>query len=146
MKTTYERILKVAERNEGFPTKQITCSDDAVSFARQFYSDDIELYESFFLLLMNAQNKTIGYAKISQGGVVGTVVDVKIICKYAVDTLANSVMIFHNHPSGNTRPSEQDKGMTEKVKQALTLLDCKLLDHIILTTNSYFSFTDEGLL
>ena len=146
MKTTYERILKVAERNEGFPTKLITCSDDAVSFARQFYSDDIELYESFFLLLMNAQNKTIGYAKISQGGVVGTVVDVKIICKYAVDTLANSVMIFHNHPSGNTRPSEQDKGMTEKVKQALTLLDCKLLDHIILTTNSYFSFTDEGLL
>ena len=146
MKTTYERILKVAERNEGFPTKQITCSDDAVSFARQFYSDDIELYESFFLLMMNTQNNTIGYAKISQGGVAGTTVDVKIICKYAVDTLANSVMIFHNHPSGNIKPSEQDKNMTEKINQSLKLFDCKLLDHIILTKNSCFSFTDEGLL
>ena len=119
MKTTYERILKVAERNEGFSTAKITCSDDAVRFARQFYSDDIELYESFFLLLLNRQNNTIGYAKISQGGVMGTIVDVKIICKYAIDTLANSVMIFHNHPSGSTRPSQNDKVITLKLTEKI---------------------------
>lgn len=95
---------------------------------------------------MNRSNNTIGYAKISQGGVAGTVVDVKIIAKYAIDTLASSVILAHNHPSGNTQPSRADKDITQKIKDSLKLFDISVLDHIILTEDEYFSFADEGLI
>lgn len=129
-----------------FPSVKICNSTDSSNFIRQFYSDDIEIFESFFLLLLNRANKTIGYAKISQGGVAGTVVDIRIVCKYAVDALASAAIIAHNHPSGNLNPSEADVRITEKIKNALTIFDVKLLDHIILTAESFYSFADEGRL
>ena len=97
-------------------------------------------------MLLNRANKTIGYAKISQGGVSGTVVDVKLIAKYAVESLASGVILAHNHPSGNLTPSHQDIALTRKVKEALTLLDSQLLDHVILSADGYKSFADEGIL
>ena len=95
-------------------------------------------------MLLNRANNTTGFAKISQGGTAGTVVDIKIIAKYAVDSLSSSVIICHNHPSGNKQPSDADLNITRKIKDALLLLDIKLVDHIIITENDFFSFADNG--
>jgi len=124
-------------------TKIIT-SENACSVIKKFYFDDINIYESFFILLLNSQNNTTGFAKISQGGTAGTVVDIKIIAKYAVDSLSPNVIICHNHPSGNKQPSDADLNITRRIKDALLLLDIKLIDHIIITENDYYSFADNG--
>ena len=116
-----------------FPRKQIKTGYDANKFIRQFYCNDIEIYESFFILLLNTAHHTIGYAKISQGGVAGTVVDAKLIAKYAVEAIASSVILAHNHPSGNLTASKHDKEITVKITKGLELLDIKVLDHIILS-------------
>jgi DNA repair protein RadC len=129
-----------------FERVKITSSQDSADYIRQFYSDDIEIFESFFILLLNRQNKTIGYAKISQGGVAGTVVDAKIVLKYIVDTLASAVILCHNHPSGNLNPSTQDLEITKKLSQAAKLVDSQVIDHIILTPDSFYSFADNGLI
>lgn len=142
MKTISYIQLKTIQSE--FPKKKITSSKDSANFIRQFYYDDISIYESFFILLLNRANFTIGYAKISQGGVAGTVVDIKIIAKYAVDFLADSVILAHNHPAGNLSPSDADKAITKKTIDALKLLDIRVLDHVILTEESYYSFADEG--
>lgn len=129
-----------------FPAIKIRSSEDAYKFCRQFYGDDIEIYESFFLLLMNRSNTTIGFAKISQGGITGTVVDPRIVAKYAVESLATGVILCHNHPSGNLDPSPQDKDYTQKIKAALKFLDIQVFDHLILSSESFFSFADDGIL
>ena len=108
-----------------------------------YNNDDINIYESFFIMLLNRANKVIGWAKISQGGVCNTIVDKKIICKYAIDTLANGVILVHNHPSGSLIPSREDMQITADVQQALNTLDVKVLDHIILTEESFYSFSDN---
>jgi DNA repair protein RadC len=123
---------------------KISNSENAADFIRQFYSDDIEIYESFFILLMNRGNKVTGYAKISQGGVCGTIVDKKILLKYVVDSLASGVIIAHNHPSGTLSPSDADIRITKDVKELCKLVDSALLDHVILTADSFYSFADNG--
>lgn len=137
------KLTKVASK---INRVQIKSSKDAATFARQFYFDDLEIYESFFLILLNQNNNTVGYVKISQGGIVGTVVDVALIAKFAVESLCRSVILVHNHPSGNHQPSDADIRITKKTKNALDLFSIKVLDHIILTSDIYFSFADEGLL
>lgn len=127
-----------------FEKVKIVSLKDAADFCRKFYFDDLEIYESFFLLLLNNSNNTIGYVKISQGGVTGTVVDPVLIAKYAIETLAKAVILCHNHPSGNLTPSGADHSLTRKVKDGLSLFDIKVLDHIILTSDSHYSFADEG--
>ena len=137
-------ILKTEKTD--FEKVQISSSKNAADYIRQFYSDDIEIYESFFILLLNRANKTIGYAKISQGGITGTYVDKKIIAKYIIDSLASGVIIAHNHPSGQLVPSDADKRITKDIKEVCSLIDSSLLDHVILTADNYFSFSDEGIL
>lgn len=139
-------LYELRKNQTDFQKKKITSSILSNEFIRQFYLDDLEIYESFFLLLLNNQNQTIGYAKISQGGITGTVVDVRIVAKYVVDSLATGIILAHNHPSGTLSPSEADKKITEKIKQAMYFFDVKVLDHIILTADSYFSFADNGIL
>ena len=139
------KIVPETER-EFFPKLRIRSSSEAKEFCRKFYFEDINVYESCFILMLNRANFTVGYAKISQGGLTGTVVDVKIICKYAIDNLASSIVLCHNHPSGNIQPSEEDITITNRIKAALNVLDVKLNDHIILTEDDAFSFTDNGLL
>lgn len=134
-----------AEKME-FNQVRINSTCDAVEFARKFYSDDIEVFESSFILLLNSAHNTIGFAKISQGGICGTVVDKMIICKYAVDCLAKSVILVHNHPSGNLKPSREDDLITKGVGQALEIIGSRLLDHIIITNTGYYSYSDEGRL
>jgi DNA repair protein RadC len=120
-----------------FPNVKINNSTDAVSVIRNFYGDDIEQYESCFILLLNNANRTVGYAKISQGGVTGTVVDVRLIAKYAIDSLATGVIMAHNHPSGNLNQSEADSNITKKVSNALKLFDITLIDSLILTKDDW---------
>jgi DNA repair protein RadC len=127
-----------------FTKVKITGSESAEKFIRQFYGDDLEIFESFFILLLNRANETIGYAKISQGGIVGTVVDKKILLKYVVDSLASGVIIAHNHPSGTLSPSDADIRITKDVKELCKLVDSALLDHVILTAHSFYSFADNG--
>lgn len=140
------KLFELKKLQTDFPAKKIAGTQDAANFIRQFWGDDIEIFESFYLLMLNMNNVTIGYAKISQGGIAGTVVDVRLICKYAVDSLCSSVIVAHNHPSGNLNSSSQDINITNKLKQALQLLDIKLIEHIILTKDAYYSFADEGAL
>ena len=123
---------------------KITTSESASNVIRKFYFDDINIYESFFILLLNRANNTTGFAKISQGGTAGTCVDIKIIAKYAVESLSSAVIICHNHPSGNKQPSDADLNITRRIKDALLLLDIKLIDHIIITENDFYSFSDNG--
>jgi DNA repair protein RadC len=129
-----------------FERVRITGSTVAEQFIRKFYSDDIGIFESFFILMVDQSNHTIGYAKISQGGVAGTVVDPIIVAKYAIDSLSKGVILAHNHPSGNLTPSEADRTITNKIKAGLDLFDITVLDHIILTEDSFTSFADEGFL
>jgi len=129
-----------------FTKVKITGSETAEKYIRQFYGDDLEIFESFFILLLNRANETIGYAKISQGGIVGTVVDKKIILKYVVESLASGVILAHNHPSGNTNPSDADLKITREIKELCNLIDSPVLDHVILTADSFYSFADNGKL
>jgi DNA repair protein RadC len=141
MKTTPLFTLKKVQSE--FPSIQISESKQSADFIRQFYFEDINVFESFFILTLSRRNETTGYAKISQGGICSTIVDIKLIAKYAVENLASGVILAHNHPSGNLRPSEQDFEITNKIVKALDLLDVKVLDHIILTESNYFSFRDN---
>ena len=129
-----------------FEKVKITSSYDSVKYLRQFFFDDISIYESFFLMLLNRSNTVIGYVKISQGGITGTVCDPLLVAKYAIDSLAKGVILCHNHPSGQLIASEQDNSITRKVKEGLKLFDISVLDHIILTEDSYYSYADEGTL
>lgn len=145
--TKNSRRFEIKANNSPFLNVTITKSSDINTYVRQFYLDDIEIYESMFVILLNKANRTIGYAKISQGGVTGTVCDPRIIVKYAIEVLATSIVLCHNHPSGNTKPSRADESLTEKVKNGLQFFDIVVLDHIIITPNDgYYSFADEGIL
>lgn len=138
-------ITKV--KGEKFPKTQITGSEQAYNVIRQFWHEDIEVYESFFILLLDRANNTIGWAKISQGGIAGTVVDPKIVMKYIIDSLASGVILAHNHPSGNLQPSQSDIDITKKIKEAVKYIDTNLIDHIILTPEGkYTSMMNEGVM
>lgn len=141
---TYVPEYFLSKKETQFEKIKIVRSSDAANFIQRFYSDDIEIYESFFILLLNRANETIGYAKISQGGVAGTVVDVKIIGKYIIDSLASAVIVAHNHPSGNTKPSDHDIKMSKKIRDAIGLIDCVLIDSMIITKHDYYSLKDNG--
>lgn len=103
-------------------------------------------YEEFWVLYLNRSNSVIEKKRISSGGTTGTVIDVKIILKHAIENLAAGLILVHNHPSGNIQPSINDKKITSKIKDAGKLMDVNILDHVIIGDTSYLSFVDEGLL
>jgi DNA repair protein RadC len=126
---------------------QIKQSSDATELFRQIWDvDTLPICESMIAIFLNRVNNTIGWLKVSQGGLSGTVVDVRLILATALNCLASGIILAHNHPSGNVRPSEADIQMTKKVNEAAKLMDMQVLDHIILTEESYFSFADEGII
>jgi len=102
--------------------------------------------EEFWVVFLNRSNKVIDRQKISMGGISGTVTDVRIILKLALEKLASSLILCHNHPSGNPKPSDADINITKKIKESGKLMDISLLDHIIVTDGSYYSFADEGII
>lgn len=110
--------------------------------------DSIEHVESFYILLLNRANKVLGYSLISKGGTAGTVVDPKLIFQIALKTNASAIILAHNHPSGNKKPSAADESITRRLKDAGDLLELKIIDHLIISPEKgeYHSFADEGLL
>ncbi len=133
-------------RKDHEPVKafKIKSSQDAFDYMRPELLD--QPHEEFWLLLLKRNNEVIKKIQISKGGVSGTVVDPKIIFKHALDELASSVLLIHNHPSGNPRPSQTDMNLTRKIKGAGELLDIPVLDHIIFCNETYYSFADKSLL
>ncbi|HMO39481.1 MAG TPA: DNA repair protein RadC [Saprospiraceae bacterium] len=103
-------------------------------------------HEEFWILLLNRANRVIGREQISLGGVAGTVVDAKIVFRKAIEGMASSLILVHNHPSGNLQPSQQDIDLTRKLKKAGATLDIAVLDHLIIADSGYLSFADEGLM
>jgi DNA repair protein RadC len=135
------RRRKETEPNE---KPKVVTSSDAASIFRPLLSD--LPHEEFWILLLNRNNLAIDKMMISQGGLAGTVIDVRIILKVALDKLACSIILCHNHPSGNLIPSEADKEITKKIKEAGKHMDIPVLDHLIIGNDAYFSFADEGLI
>ncbi|KIA95628.1 MULTISPECIES: JAB domain-containing protein [unclassified Flavobacterium] len=140
-----ELIYKTKVRASERP--QIKSSRDAYHLALSAWdSNKIEFFEQFKVLLMNNAHKALGIYEISSGGVTGTVVDLRLIFSAALKANATSLMMIHNHPSGNLTASEADKQVTRRVKEVGRLLDITLIDSLIITTESYYSFADEGAL
>ena len=103
-------------------------------------------HEVFAVLFLNRANKIISYKIISSGGLTGTIADPRVILKTAIQEEATAIVLSHNHPSGNLRPSTADEVLTQKIKQAAAYLDIRVVDHIIVSDEGYYSFADEGLL
>lgn len=115
-------------------------------FSESWNPDTIELYEQFKVLLLNRANRVIGLFEVSSGGVSGTIADPKLIFATALKATASAVILAHNHPSGNLKPSQADISLTKKIKEGGKLLDIEVLDHLIITTEGYYSFGDEGMM
>lgn len=126
--------------------ENLSSSNVVDSIARNIFKDFMNIYECFYVFLLDHQNNIKGFVKISQGGVTGCNVDIRLIAKYAIEALATKVILVHNHPSGTLAPSREDKTITQNVSKALELFDIKVIDHLILTENGYYSFSDEGLI
>ncbi len=124
--------------------RRITSAADAYDEIKSYLLD--KQHEEFWILLLSRANEVLRIVQISSGGVAGTVADPKMIFKHALEHLASSIILVHNHPSGNLTPSQADKDLTRKLKEAGRVLDLPILDHLIFTDNTYFSFADEGIL
>ena len=135
------RRRKLSENPE---VVQIKCSKDVADIFQPVLSD--LLHEEFWILFLNRSNRVISRMKLSQGGISGTVTDVRLAMKKAIECLASGIIVCHNHPSGNLNPSESDSKITQKIKEAGNLLDIQLLDHLIISDRDYYSFADNGLI
>jgi DNA repair protein RadC len=124
---------------------KVTGSKDAADAFRIFWPA-YEHIEFSYLLMLNRQNQILGYHQLSKGGMTGAVVDVRVIFQVALKSSCTSIILAHNHPSGNLDVSDADRKITNQIKQAGVILDIPLLDHLIMTTDSYLSMADEGLL
>jgi DNA repair protein RadC len=144
------RIVSALElgrrRSDQIPENKprITCSEDAWKVVRPMLID-IE-HEEFWIIVLNRANDVIKIEKVSSGGLSGTVADPKVIFKQALDSRGSSIILVHNHPSGNLKPSEADISLTRKLKESGLLLEIPVIDHLIFTDHKYFSFADEGIL
>lgn len=124
---------------------KINGSQDVADAFRQIWPD-YDHIEFCYLLLLNRQNQILGYHQLSKGGMTGAVVDVRVIFQVALKACCTSIIIAHNHPSGNLQFSDADRKISRQIKEAGAILDIPLLDHLIITTDSYLSMEDEGLL
>lgn len=139
--------LELGRRRKDQSFKQrekVTSSEDAYNLMKPELLD--RSHEEFWMILLNRANMVIKKHKVSMGGISGTVADPRLIFKTALEHTACSVILVHNHPSGNLSPSEADKKLTSKMADAGNLLDIPVLDHIIFTDQGYFSFKDENLI
>ncbi len=130
------------KQTEALNRPKIESSNDIVEIFQPQLAD--LPHEEFWVLFLNRANKVIDQSRITQGGVTGTIFDIKLIMKSAIEKLASSIIICHNHPSGNPKPSEQDIKITLKMKEAAQIFEIALLDHIIITESECYSFADNG--
>jgi DNA repair protein RadC len=147
-----ENLFEVNEVKLTYRTRQQASARPKVKDSRTSYdlllkcfdSDTIELKESFKVMLLNRAHKVLGVMNVSDGGLTGTVVDARLILQAAILCNASGLILAHNHPSGGLIPSAQDSFITNRVKKACEFFDIQLLDHLIVTSESYYSFADEG--
>ncbi|MFT5256481.1 MAG: DNA repair protein RadC [Arenicella sp.] len=123
---------------------KITSSKDVANLMQPILGD-LE-HEEFWVLFLNNSNKVVAKSQISKGGLTATIVDIRLVFKRALELTSVGIIVCHNHPSGKLQPSNADKNLTQRIKEAGITLDIKLLDHLIITENAYFSFADEGFL
>jgi DNA repair protein RadC len=144
---TIAAALELGRRRQSSTIRErpiITSSNDSFEF---IYPEIADLpHEEFYVLYLNKSNRVITHKHISSGGVTGTVADLKIILKHAIELLASSIIAVHNHPSGNLKPSQTDIDLTKRLKESSKLMDVLLLDHLIIGDKSYYSFADSGML
>lgn len=153
-KKTLQNWNQVAEIELVYKTKVkaserafVNSSGIVYQLALQYWNPDtIEFFEQFKIMLLNQSNKVLGIYEVSSGGISGTVVDLRLIFAAALKANAVALIMIHNHPSGQIKPSEADKQITRKVKEAGSILNITLLDHLIITPETYYSFVDEGAL
>jgi len=153
-RTNTASLFEVSEINLVYKSKVkasarplVTSSGSAYEILLQAWDENkIEFVEQFKVLLLNRANKVLGIYEVSTGGITGTVADPRLIFVAALKSNSCSMILSHNHPSGNLKPSRQDEELTFKIKQAGELLDIKVLDHLIVTNEAYYSFADEGIL
>jgi DNA repair protein RadC len=137
----YKTRIKASER------PKVNSSKDIYAIMRQLWDrNKIDMLEEFKVLLLNRGNRIIGVYELSSGGITGTVADPRLILAAALKSLSVAIVLCHNHPSGNLTPSSADEQITRKIKEAAAYLDITVLDHLILTSEAYYSFADEGLL
>jgi DNA repair protein RadC len=138
--------FELARRRKDVDAKdqKISSSKDAYSVLNEKLAD--LPHEEFWMVLLNRANKVIKVENVSKGGMSGTIVDVRLIAKSALEQRTSSVILGHNHPSGNLKPSQNDIDITKKIKDSLALFDITLFDHLIIGDGSYYSFNDEGIL
>jgi DNA repair protein RadC len=137
----YKTKVKPSER------PKINSVKDCYQLLRGLWNENtLEMQEEFKVLLLNRANKVIGVYEASAGGLTGTVADPRLILAAAIKSLSVSIILSHNHPSGNLKPSRADEELTQKIKAAAAYHDIRVIDHIIITIEGYYSFADEGLL
>ena len=144
---TISAALELGRRRSGgnlLQRTKVTSSKEIAVYLRSILKDNSN--EVFAVLFLNQANKIKNFKIISKGGITGTVADPRIILKQALDEGATSLVLSHNHPSGNLNPSRADQELTQKIKQAASYFDIKILDHIIVSDEGHYSFADEGLL
>lgn len=137
----YKTKVKASER------PKINSVKDCYNLLKELWNENtIEMQEEFKVMLLNRGNRVIGIYEASSGGLTGTVADPRLILAAAIKSLAVSIILSHNHPSGNLKPSRADEELTQKIKAAAAYHDIRVIDHIIITSEGYYSFADEGLL
>lgn len=147
MKFNIVNEIKLSYSRKGNCERSISSSGDAAEvFREHFDADEMDYRESFFALYLNQANSVLGIKKISECGISSTLVDVRIVMQAGLLCNATAMIVAHNHPSGNLKPSECDIKITSQIKEAAKILNISLLDHVILTSDSHLSFADEGLI
>lgn len=153
---TYQEFLghfEVAEIEVNYRPKYIVkdrpvikTSKDSYTLLKDVWQEDIQLRERINIIYLNTANNVLGVWEAFSGGIAGTVGDVRLVFATALKLHANSIIISHNHPSGSLKPSNPDIRITKRFQEAGKILDVPVLDHLIITTDGYFSFADEGLI
>ena len=143
---TLSAALELGRRRaiEDARTRQIRNPQDAVSVLRPLFMDSV--VESFYVVYLNRANRILRLECVSVGGMTGTVVDVRLVFKRALELMASALVLSHNHPSGNDRPSEADDRLTEQFIKAGKLLDTSIIDHVIIAGHLHYSYAEEGML
>ncbi|PQA92961.1 hypothetical protein B0A69_12375 [Chryseobacterium shigense] len=139
--------LEIGKRRavQEIPDKPVISNSKDVYFILKNQLSDLRT-EEFWAMFLNQSNKVIHISQLTQGGISQSVVDVRVLFKTALDHFSTGIIIAHNHPSGSLKPSKEDIAITQKIKEAGSTLSIQLLDHVIVAHDSYFSFSDEGLL
>ena len=135
-------IGKRRSQSEALQLFSVKSSRDVYNYLQPLMAD--LPHEEFWTLYLNQSNRIVYKRQISRGGVSETAVDIRIILKDALEYLASGIIICHNHPSGNTRPSHADDAFTRKMKEAAKMIDVRVLDHLIICEHGYYSYADEG--